>query len=150
MSHIHFREVIICLNCVTHSFELFLHIKTDKVLDKCGGKDGCEHMLLGLVVNDGTFFFGALNCFELSAHTVVAESDLKATKYRVAAPKNYHQSNSHHHLIKSTHIALKSKFTVFFNSCKAHQHVSSGDPDLVKSRPSIIFSVVAEFRAHVS
>ena len=80
VSHVHLREVILCLNCVTHVFQLLLHILADQVLDKCGGKDRREHMLLGLVVDDSALVFGALQCFELSADTVVTESDLEATK----------------------------------------------------------------------
>jgi len=116
-------------------------------VDKCGGNDGREHMLLGLVVNDSAFVFGALQCFELSAYTVIAESDLKASKNRHVAPYNDHCSYGHHNYVKSTHIALKSKFAVFVNSRKAHQHVSTGDPYLVKSCPAIIFNVVAELCA---
>ncbi len=74
--HVHLREVLLCLNCVTHIFQLLLHVLTDQVLNKCGGKDGREHMLLGLVVDDSTLVFRALQCFKLSADTVVTESDL--------------------------------------------------------------------------
>jgi hypothetical protein len=49
-------------------------------LDKRGRQNRREHMLLGLVVDDRTLVFRALQSFELSPDTIVSQSDLKTAK----------------------------------------------------------------------
>ena len=102
-----------------------------------------ESVLGGLVVNDSTFFASALLIRELSPDTAIPQS-ISSGLNREHRPYSLHdvESNVHHYNVEYSKISHQGQFTLSIDFTNAHQHVCSGDADILKCSPAIILREV--------
>lgn len=104
----------------------------------------------GLIVYDFSFFFGSLQRGELSPDAAVSNHISCALNWDPTHPLDDKHTDTHHHRVHYSRISFHVHLSTLWNITEPHKHVDAGNADLIEWAPSIVFWLVANFRAKIT
>ena len=146
---VHSSELFI-LNVTHHASKFLLSPATGDSHSVTTSEQFSTSERSGLIIYDFSFFSGSLLRWELSPDAAVSNHISCTHNWEPAHLLDDKHTNTHHYWVHHSSISFHGNLSTLWNVTKSHKHVDSGDADLIKWTPSIVFRLVTNFRTEIA